>query len=131
MTRDDIIRFGEQADEVADRKIRMRGEFHPDWHEVRDEAFAALVAAAEREACAKVCDDTDVVRFWHGGMEHDDGNRTLGNAAAAIRARGEEPKRHPGYIMGEHWLQAAYTRICTGETEAEVMSDYGWRRESR
>lgn len=53
MTRDDIIRFGEQADEVADRKIRMRGEFHPEWHEVRDEAFAALVAAAEREACAE------------------------------------------------------------------------------
>jgi hypothetical protein len=50
MNRDDIIRFGEQADEVADRKIRMRGEFHPEWHEVRDEAFAALVAAAEREA---------------------------------------------------------------------------------
>jgi hypothetical protein len=86
MTRDDIIRFGEQADEAADRKIRMRGEYHPDWQEVRDEAFAALVIAAQR---------------------------------------------HPGYIMGEHWLQAAYTRICTGETEAEVMSDYGWRRESR
>jgi hypothetical protein len=40
-------------------------------------------------------------------------------------------QRHPGYIMGDHWLQAAYTRICTGETEAEVMSDYGWQRESR
>jgi hypothetical protein len=40
-------------------------------------------------------------------------------------------QRHPGYIMGEHWLQAAYTRICTGETEAEVMADYGWQRESR
>jgi hypothetical protein len=50
MNRDDIIRFGEQADEVADRKIRMRGEFHPEWHDVRDEAFAKLVAAAEREA---------------------------------------------------------------------------------
>ena len=45
MNRDDIIRFGEQADEVADRKIKMRGEYHPDWHQVRDEAFAALVAA--------------------------------------------------------------------------------------
>jgi len=59
MTRDHIIRFGEQADEVADRKIRMRGEFHPQWHEVRDEAFAALVAAAEREACAKLCEEFD------------------------------------------------------------------------
>ena len=56
MNRDDIIRFGEQADEAADRKIRMRGEFHPDWHEVRDEAFAALVAAAERERVAKLFD---------------------------------------------------------------------------
>jgi hypothetical protein len=53
MTRDDIIRFGEQADEAADRKIKMRGEYHPDWHEVRDQKFAALVAAAEREACAE------------------------------------------------------------------------------
>ena len=51
--------------------------------------------------------------------------------AKAIRARGEEPKRHPGYIIGDHWLQAAYTRVCTGETEAEVMADYGWQRESR
>lgn len=51
--------------------------------------------------------------------------------AKAIRARGEEPKRHPGYIVGDHWLQAAYTRICTGETEADVMADYGWKRESR
>ena len=91
--------------------------------------FCAMVeeaVKAEREACAKVCDDTDVVRFWHGGMEHDDGNRTLGNAAAAIRARGEQPKRHPGYIMGDHWLQAAYTRVCTGEDVRDVMADYGW-----
>jgi hypothetical protein len=122
MNREDIIRFGEQADEVADRKIRMRGEFHPEWHEVRDEAFAALVAAAEREACAQLC-------YSFGPF---DGTvSTEVKLARAIRARSEEPKRHPGYIMGEHWLQAAYTRICTGETEAEVMSDYGWRRESR
>ena len=56
---------------------------------------------------------------------------SLEELLAAINARGEQPKRHPGYIMGDHWLQAAYTRICTGETEAEVMSDYGWQRESR
>jgi hypothetical protein len=124
VNREDIIRFGEQADEVADRKIRMRGEFHPDWHECRDEAFAALVAAAEREACAEEC---EIVWDSRAGLE----TGTAFECAAAIRARGEEPKRHPGYIMGEHWLQAAYTRICTGETEAEVMSDYGWRRESR
>ena len=57
MNRDDIIRFGEQADEAADRKIKMRGEFHPDWHQVRDEAFAALVAAHEREQCARIVEN--------------------------------------------------------------------------
>lgn len=41
------------------------------------EAFAALVAAAEREACAKVCD----VMTWY----MDDGEE----CAKAIRARGE------------------------------------------
>jgi hypothetical protein len=35
-------------------------------------------------------------------------------------------QRHPGYIMGEHWLQAAYTRVCTGEDVRDVMADYGW-----
>jgi hypothetical protein len=39
------------------------------------ERFAALVAAAEREACAKVCD----------GWMHANGN----DCAAAIRARSE------------------------------------------
>ena len=40
------------------------------------ERFAALVAAAEREACAKVCD----------GMDHD-GVMIAADCAAAIRAR--------------------------------------------
>ena len=75
MNRDDIIRFGEQADEAADRKLKMRGEYHPDWHQVRDEAFAALVAAHEREACARLLDDELF--------------KTQIDCAAAIRARGE------------------------------------------
>ena len=40
------------------------------------EHFAALVAAAEREACAKVCDDMD-----HNGV------MIAADCAAAIRAR--------------------------------------------
>ena len=57
--------------------------FPPDWTERVDEflplwneKFAALVAAAEREACAKLCD----------GWTHADGDR----CAAAIRARGSK-----------------------------------------
>jgi hypothetical protein len=67
MNRDDMIRMAREAGwEYADND---RG-FEPLW------AFAALVAAAEREACAKVieCDC------------HDD--MTRAEEAAAIRARG-------------------------------------------
>jgi len=102
MTRDDIIRIAREA----------LGDWDEDvWLFLDDELerFAALVAAAEREACAELCDS-------HG----DD---YLGDL---IRARGEQPKRHPGYIVGDHWLQAAYTRVCTGEDVRDVMADYGW-----
>jgi hypothetical protein len=46
------------------------------WEQV--EQFAALVAAAEREACAKVCD----------GMDHN-GVMIAADCATAIRARGQ------------------------------------------
>ena len=45
--------------------------------------FAALVAAAEREECAKVCDS---VVIEHPGRA----DLTADQCAAAIRARGEE-----------------------------------------
>ena len=89
MTRDDIIRFGEQANEVADRKIKMRGEYHPDWHEVRDEAFANLVAAAEREACLAILRDMEGKK-WHTAIHGGEMKGvSLHDAYAAIRARGE------------------------------------------
>ena len=45
------------------------------------EVFAAIVAAAEREACAKVCDDIDT--------EYEGEDVLATWCAAAIRARGE------------------------------------------
>ena len=38
---------------------------------------------------------------------------------------------HRGYIVGIHWLAAAYERICAGEPEAEVMADYGYVHKER
>lgn len=79
MTREDIIRM---ARESADQSPRE------DWNtnawvfgEEMLEYFAALVAAAERSACAKVCDE----------IANKPSNVVLGVAldcAAAIRARG-------------------------------------------
>ena len=40
-----------------------------------------------------------------------------------------EPVRHPGYVIGNHWLETAYSRICAGEAEANVLRDYGLIRE--
>lgn len=73
MTRDDIIRMREQADDLAVQHLQCVGEYHPDFHTVSDERFAALVVAAlrdemwekamklvaeagaaEREACAQI-----------------------------------------------------------------------------
>jgi hypothetical protein len=42
----------------------------------------------EREACAKVCEETEVVQTTYCMTLHDEGAETLRNAAAAIRARG-------------------------------------------
>ena len=50
--------------------------------------FADLVAAAEREACAKVCDDLEAELRVIAG----DGWYFAKAAAAAIRARGEVPR---------------------------------------
>jgi hypothetical protein len=83
MTRDDIIRMREQADDWTVQHLQCVGEYHPDFHTVSDERFAALVAAAEREACVKVAEN--------GNFLHDDSPEAkFGKAcAAAIRARGQ------------------------------------------
>jgi BMFP domain-containing protein YqiC len=38
-----IQKFAEQADLFADSKLLMKGEYHPDWHDIRDEKFAELI----------------------------------------------------------------------------------------
>ena len=52
------------------------------WHDPVVVAFAALVASAEREACAKVCDDMDSISDYYS-------LRVELICAQAIRARGQ------------------------------------------
>jgi hypothetical protein len=73
--------------------IRMAREagLDPDLWNYTDafERFAALVAAAEREACAKVCEGLGVhpaLNIFNGGPEWYKHGK---DCAAAIRARGE------------------------------------------
>ena len=56
----------------------------------RLEHFAALVRADEREACAKVAEDSDHVVGGRGYYDQlGDADATVRNIVAAIRARGE------------------------------------------
>jgi hypothetical protein len=52
------------------------------------EHFAELVRQDEREACAKLCEQTDIVQYISGIHTRDDASGTLDKAAKAIRARG-------------------------------------------
>jgi hypothetical protein len=86
MTREDIIRMARQAEDYADT-IYEKGEYHPGWLEVRDTHFAALVAAAEREACARVCDKRGEQSRVDGWYRQSDAEL---RCADAIRARGSK-----------------------------------------
>jgi hypothetical protein len=71
MTRDDII------------KLAQKAGLDPDLWNYTDafERFAALVAAAEREACARLVEEEYVRQFEEHRHQ---------NLVAAIRARGQE-----------------------------------------
>lgn len=95
MTQDEIIEMADKADAEADNVLNMKGEYHPNWHQIRDEIFAKLVrndysnkhaqlwlkridqaVKEEREACANLFSQPHMEYF---GRDIQD----------AIRARGE------------------------------------------
>jgi hypothetical protein len=82
MTQDEIIEMARQAGILG---IHTEGDGH--WHQqfIALESFAKLVAQAEREACAKVCDARAIE--YDGFTEEQNASEKL---AAAIRARGEQ-----------------------------------------
>jgi hypothetical protein len=75
MTRDDIIKMAREAGATVS-SFHGRFVMYPD----DIERFAALVAAAEREACARVCDVLSVHPKYASDITK--------LAAQAIRARG-------------------------------------------
>ena len=74
MTRDDIIRMAREAEFMQHLGVIAIPNIE------KLERFAALVAAAEREACARIADEV--------GDDEEDCHAWT--AADAIRARGEE-----------------------------------------
>ena len=76
MTRDDIIRMAREAG---------YGDAMADLHAFALERFAALVAAHEREACAKDCETLLPSQRIYDRRFYD----AVGECVATIRARGE------------------------------------------
>lgn len=86
--RDDILRMAREAGFVLYDMHDVDGQDLGESVEADDhgalERFAALVAAAEREACAKECDD---LARLHRDDNPDSAAWEWGECAAAIRAR--------------------------------------------
>jgi hypothetical protein len=92
MNREDVIRMAREAGWSGLYTQWAEPTGKPDWSPFKEsltvpvtmeqiERFAALVAAAEREACAKVCDDLSDQHSWEGCYADE--------CAEAIRARGQ------------------------------------------
>ena len=83
MTQEDIIRMAREANVYCTTRQPTL--------DAMLERFAALVAAAEREACAKVCEPSEEHRreaSW-GYLGGEEGVKLLDAKAADIRARGQ------------------------------------------
>jgi hypothetical protein len=84
MNREDIIKL---AREAGFDPHDMSDDFTCNLEDI--ERFAALVAAHEREACAKVCDEKVDAEYATGKVDHNEMAWTQA-CAIAIRARGEQ-----------------------------------------
>ena len=64
-----IKELAEQADDYTDNKIQQPGEYHPDWHDVRDQKFAELIM---RETFNWVVDNVGLMEEteWHSLKKH-------------------------------------------------------------
>jgi len=94
MNREDIIRMAREAgfEDGYGGHLFPPGDYMEEVVPVTDEIvrFAALVAAAEREACAKVCEGISKDPWTKVGREHAPYmEATAKDCAETIRKRGE------------------------------------------
>jgi hypothetical protein len=71
------------------------------------------------------------IRGFYNKYSDEAVHEDAGRAIAALNAALAEPV-HPGYIIGSHWLETAYSRIAAGEAEADVLAEVlgarGWAK---
>ena len=86
MNRDDIIRMAREAGFIKVMQVYEDGSEIVTVAPIEElTLFAKLVAAAEREACAKVCEERKhITPEWQLDQHY---NQACGHCAAALRAR--------------------------------------------
>ena len=62
------LRIGEEADEYADAKLQSKGEFHPDWHTIRDEYFAEALVESYKAELLKEVGEPELYGFEDGEL---------------------------------------------------------------
>jgi len=73
-----IKELAEQADEYTDNKIQNPGEYHPDWHDIRDQKFAELIIIDVCNTLSEISNDdrikkttTDhMTKLFNGILKH-------------------------------------------------------------
>lgn len=84
MNKDDIIRMAREVGLLPDNSHPAPQTRHMTEKQACIERFAALVAAAERESCAKVCEENAT------DLSEGDWDSACINCADHIRARGQK-----------------------------------------
>ena len=84
-----------------------------------------------REVVEEAAESLEWADSQVGGDDcYEDAAKALRTHLAAPRPE-PEPVRHPGYVIGNHWLETAYERLCAGEAEDAILEDYDLVREPR
>jgi adenylyl- and sulfurtransferase ThiI len=89
MNKEEIIKLAREVGLLPDNLHPAPQTHHMAQKQKNLERFAALVAAHEREACAKVCDEKVDAEYKTGKVDHNEMAWTQA-CAIAIRARGEQ-----------------------------------------
>ena len=90
-------------------------------------AFAALVAAAEREECAKMCEKVAVDYYTRIGGEHEPYMKaTAEDCARHIRARGQPEERNFCPRCGKRTADPTTIHTCTPPVAAGSQAFHGF-----
>ena len=107
-------------------------------------ALRTALAAPKQEPVAWLSRDEARLALWKAINSREFGNPTddklildhlrqqgLWIGKVTSPALAAEQPRHPGYIIGNHWFETAYERLCAGEAEDAILEDYELVREPR